>query len=247
MSRSHTQAQPRLQELNEQSQLLYFEADIRSDINVRVLGLMDFLQQRLGAAVRISPAYHSLLIEWPGLADKEALQHHLSEFEMMENQTTAPPQRQWQVPVCYGGEHGADLTSLARARHLDEEQLIRYHSDGEYRVFMLGFAPGYAYLGPLHERLHSPRRSQPRATTPAGSISIGGRQTLIAGVSMPSGWHLIGQTPIHSFRPELESPSLFSPGDVIRFQAIDPDEFKRWHELSADHQWQRLGAMEAKS
>lgn len=231
---------PQLIELGEQSQLLVFEADIRPDINRCVLQLMAFLRAKLDAGVRLSPAYHSLLIEWPELPDSEALHHYLAEFSQRPESPTQASTRCWTIPVCYGGDHGIDLNDLAQARNLSPQQLIQIHSDAAYRVFMLGFAPGYAYLGPLDPRLHSPRRSQPRARTPAGSISIGGRQTLIAGVSMPSGWHLIGQTPIHSFRAELEAPSLFRAGDVIRFQAIDENAFEPWQRLSAEQQWQRL-------
>lgn len=240
MTQQQSPQEPRLQEIGEQSQLLYFEADIRTDINSRLLQTMAFLQQTLGPALRLSPAYHSLLIEWPGLPDTDTLLRLLSQFQSADNSVNATQQRHWRVPVCYGGEYGVDLSNLAQARNLSEHELIRYHSNSEYRVFMLGFAPGYAYLGPLDKRLHSPRRSQPRASTPAGSISIGGRQTLIAGVSMPSGWHLIGQTPLNSFRPELESPCLFAPGDTIRFNAIDADEFRHWQALDPDQQWQRL-------
>lgn len=247
MTQQQSPQESRLQDISEQSQLLYFEADIRTDINSRLLQTMSFLQHKLGPEVRLSPAYHSLLIEWPGLPDTDTLLRLLSQFESADNSVNATQQRHWLVPVCYGGEHGADLRNLAQARNLSEQELICYHSNSEYRVFMLGFAPGYAYLGPLDERLHSPRRSQPRAATPAGSISIGGRQTLIAGVSMPSGWHLIGQTPLHSFRPELESPCLFAPGDMIRFKVIDADEFSHWRALDPDQQWQRLQETSAAS
>lgn len=232
---------PRVVDLSEQSQLLVFEADIQPDINQRVLCLTDFLQQKLGADIRLSPAYHSLLIEWPALPDTVSLKRALADFDALDDISRfAPSGRCWQIPVCYGGEYGADLKALAKARGLSSEQLIQIHSSGNYRVFLLGFAPGYAYLGPLDKRLHSPRRDQPRASTPAGSISIGGQQTLIAGVSMPSGWHLIGRTPIHSFCPDLDSPSLFRAGDSIRFQSIGEQAFQDWQTLTIEQQWQQL-------
>ncbi|MBE3554580.1 MAG: 5-oxoprolinase subunit PxpB [Thermicanus sp.] len=148
---------------------------------------------------------------------------------------TLPPSaaataRQVVIPVCYGGEWGPDLEFVARYHHMAPEEVITIHSEGEYRVYMIGFAPGFPYLGGLPERIATPRRATPRLKIPAGSVGIAGSQTGIYPIDSPGGWQIIGRTPLHLFRPHRNPPSLLQSGDRIRFQPISPDEFAAWVE-----------------
>lgn len=129
------------------------------------------------------------------------------------------------IPVCYGGELGPDLEFVAEHNKLSPEEVISLHSDSEYLVYMIGFAPGFPYIGGMSEKIAAPRISSPRLKIPAGSVGIAGSQTGIYPIETPGGWQLIGQTPLKLFQPERKSPSLLKAGDVIRFKPISYDQF----------------------
>ncbi|WP_134683843.1 5-oxoprolinase subunit PxpB [Brevibacillus migulae] len=135
-----------------------------------------------------------------------------------------------EVPVCYGGEYGPDLGYVAESHGLTEKEVIQIHSAAAYTVYMIGFAPGFPYLGGMSERIATPRRSNPRLTIPAGSVGIGGQQTGIYPIETPGGWQVIGRTPVRLFQPEKHPPSLLMAGDVIRFIPITPEEYQAYEE-----------------
>jgi inhibitor of KinA len=141
--------------------------------------------------------------------------------------------RQVVIPVCYGGEFGPDLPRVAALAKLSPEEVIKRHSKVEYLVHLIGFAPGFPYLGGLPKELQTPRHSKPRMTVPPGSIAIGGEQTGIYPLATPGGWNLIGRTPLRVFRPELNPPVLLAAGDRVKFTAITPEEFARQEEPAA--------------
>jgi inhibitor of KinA len=136
-----------------------------------------------------------------------------------------PAARLVEVPVCYGGNLGPDLEEVAARVGMPTEEVVAVHTSGEYLVHMLGFVPGFAYLGGLDERLAVPRRSTPRPVVPASSVGIGGRQTGIYPIACPGGWHLIGRTPLELFRPEESVPVLLRMGDRVRFLEITRAEY----------------------
>jgi inhibitor of KinA len=132
------------------------------------------------------------------------------------------------IPVCYGGDLGPDLPDLAAAVGCTTDEVIDLHTGREYRVFVVGFVPGFAYMGPLAPKLASiGRRPKPRTRVPPGSVAIAGGQTGIYPVETPGGWHILGRTPIRPFDPGRTPPVLFAPGDHVRFRAIDRGEFDR--------------------
>jgi inhibitor of KinA len=133
-----------------------------------------------------------------------------------------------EIPVCYGGDFGPDLEDVARAHDLTPDEVVRLHSGGEYLVYMVGFMPGFGYLGGLPERLATPRRSVPRTHVPTGTVGIGGKQTGVYPLESPGGWNLIGRTPRRMFLPEKEPPTLLEMGDRVRFRAISREEFDNW-------------------
>lgn len=135
-----------------------------------------------------------------------------------------------EIPVCYGGEYGPDLEEVARHNGLSVDEVIALHSGGEYLVYMIGFAPGFPYLGGMSERIAMPRRSSPRAQIPVGSVGIAGMQTGVYPIETPGGWQLIGRTPLALFRPEENPPSLLQAGNKVRFRPISADEFAAWKE-----------------
>lgn len=135
------------------------------------------------------------------------------------------PAGEIEVPVCYGDKNGPDLEFVAQYCGLTQAEVVARHSAADYRVAMLGFAPGFPYLLGLDPRLNAPRRANPRICVPRGSVAIGGAQTGIYPSELPGGWQLLGRTPLRLFDPHSDPACLLAPGDHVRFRAIDPAEF----------------------
>jgi inhibitor of KinA len=136
-----------------------------------------------------------------------------------------PAARVVEIPVCYGGELGPDLEELAQRHQRTPDEIVRLHSGGDYLVYMVGFLPGFAYMGGLDPALATPRRPEPRTEVPAGTVGIGGSQTGVYAIPSPGGWHLIGRTPLVMFSPDRDPPTLVDMGDRVRFRAISREEF----------------------
>jgi inhibitor of KinA len=134
--------------------------------------------------------------------------------------------RVMEIPVCYGGQYGPDLEEVAQIHGLSPEEVISKHTNGDYLVYMIGFAPGFPYVGGLDPDLATPRRKSPRLKIPAGSVGIAGDQTGVYPIETPGGWQLIGRTPLPLFQPDKDTPSLLQAGDRIKFVSISEDEFK---------------------
>jgi inhibitor of KinA len=134
------------------------------------------------------------------------------------------------IPVCYGGKFGPDLEHVAMINGLTKEEVVRIHSSGGYLVYMIGFAPGFPYVGGMSERIAAPRRESPRLKIPARTVGIAGKQTGIYPIETPGGWQLIGRTPLELFRPGDESPSLLRAGDRIQFIPISEKEYIEWEQ-----------------
>ncbi|QWC23181.1 5-oxoprolinase subunit PxpB [Bacillus haikouensis] len=131
-----------------------------------------------------------------------------------------------EIPVCYGGEYGPDLEEVAAHHGITTEEVISKHANGDYLVYMIGFAPGFPYVGGLDPELATPRKKSPRMKIPAGSVGIAGDQTGVYPIETPGGWQLIGRTPLSLFQPDAETPSLLQAGDRIKFVSISENEFK---------------------
>jgi inhibitor of KinA len=135
-----------------------------------------------------------------------------------------------EIPVCYGGEFGPDLEYVAKYNKVTVDEVIKIHSSGEYLVYMIGFAPGFPYLGGMSEKISAPRRESPRVLIPKGSVGIAGKQTGVYPIGTPGGWQLIGRTPVELFRPKESSPSLLKPGDIVKFYPVSYEEYKKHKE-----------------
>lgn len=131
-----------------------------------------------------------------------------------------------EIPVCYGGEYGVDLDFVAQHHRLSADEVITLHANVDYLVHMIGFMPGFPYLGGLSSRLATPRRATPRLNVLAGSVGIGGSQTGIYSLASPGGWQIIGRTPLRLFSADREPPVMLSSGDIVRFQSITSEQFR---------------------
>ncbi|CAO3436001.1 5-oxoprolinase subunit PxpB [Azospirillum doebereinerae] len=182
----------------------------------------------LPGVVETVPTYRSVLVVFdPARTDPDRLGQALLGLAGGLSQPSPEPQRRWVIPVRFGGVHGEDLDDVARRAGLTTDEVVALHCAADYRVYMLGFSPGFAYLGGLPEALHQPRRENPRMMTPAGSVIQGGAQAAISPIAMPSGWHLLGRTPVKIFDLRRDQPFLLAPGDRVRFAAVPVAEFDR--------------------
>lgn len=152
---------------------------------------------------------------------KALIEHHLQELTMEEETN----QRTVEIPVYYGGRFGPDLEEVADINGLTAQEVIDIHTSGEYLVYMIGFAPGFPYLGGMSEKIAAPRRSSPRTSIPAGSVGIAGMQTGVYPLSTPGGWQLIGNTPLELFKPYEQPPSLLRAGDIVKFVSVTEEEY----------------------
>jgi inhibitor of KinA len=189
----------------------------------------------LPGIVDLVPGFASVTLHYdpaavPAEASYEFLVERLTPLLASTSDDTPPSARVIEIPVCYGGDLGPDLGDVAARHEMSEDEVIALHSAGDYVVYMVGFMPGFAYLGGLADRLVTPRRSTPRKAVPAGAVGIGGAQTGVYPMISPGGWNLIGQTPRVVFDPTRAEPSLFATGDHVRFRAITRGEFDTWRE-----------------
>lgn len=227
-------AEPRLLAAGDQALVVEFSDRIDPQDNARVIALdRDLAAHPIPGVMETTPSYRSLLVQYdPDVIRGAALGSLLLERAAAARGETLA-RRLWHVPVLYGGAAGLDLEEIARLKGLSPAEVIGLHAGAEYRVYMIGFVPGYAYLGGLPEALHLPRLATPRQLTPAGGIAIGGRQASVGSVASPSGWRFLGRTPLRSFDPARSRPFVFEAGDAIRFHAIAEAEAGRLDALSA--------------
>jgi KipI family sensor histidine kinase inhibitor len=221
-------ASPRVLPCGDTALAVEFGQAIDLVVNARVLALDARVVQGVPGVVETVPTYRSLLVHYnPAVTDFDTLRATLSALSADLPDTPAEG-RLWRIPVVYGGAFGVDLEAVAARHGLAPAELVARHAAPIYRVYMIGFVPGFAYLGGLDPSLATPRRDVPRAKTPAGSISIGGVQAAVASIEAPSGWHLLGRTPVRTFMPDREPPFILNAGDRMTFTPIPVD---RWDAL----------------
>ena len=210
---------PKIVPLGDSALLIQLGDEIDITINQRVHTLAALMNiSHLKGMIETVPAYATLLVHYDPLnLSFRQLKDYLSEKLIQVNDNVSRKRRQLEVPVRYGGKYGVDLESVARHCQLQIEDVIRIHSRKTYTVFMMGFTPGFPYMGKLDDAILMPRLEMPRTRVPAGTVAIAGSQTGIYPIDSPGGWQLIGWTPLQLFHPESESPFLFSPGDEVKF------------------------------
>lgn len=199
--------------LGERAVVLELEPPVRLDSQQRIWGLAQRLRDHEDVREAI-PGMNNLTVVLTHLP-QDAVGQLQRWWEESESLALEP--RDIDIPVVYGGEQGPDLAHVAQHSGMTPQQVVECHVAGRYLVYFIGFQPGFAYLGGLDERLHTPRRAEPRLQVPAGSVGIGGRQTGIYPLATPGGWQLIGRTPLALFNPRAATPTLLQPGDRVRF------------------------------
>jgi inhibitor of KinA len=211
---------------------------IDEEINLNVMAWYHHLtNEPVEGVIEIVPAYSSLTVHYDMLAVaknipkgqqaynwmRERIEKRLQQF-LVAHQNYGSLVR---IPVCYDPFFAPDLKSLAESKGMSSEEVVQLHLSRSYRVYMLGFLPGFAYLGQLDDKLATPRKSQP-VEVAAGSIGIAGQQTGIYPMVSPGGWHIIGRTPVHLFDSDKEDPALLKPGDSVQFVSITLHEFENY-------------------
>jgi KipI family sensor histidine kinase inhibitor len=185
----------------------------------------DLLREPVPGATASIPGLKSLLVELdPLTADVEAVRDAVTS-RLAHAAEAAVGERLRTIPVVYGGEMGPDVTDVAALTGLPESELVERHASAELRVLFDGFAPGFAYLGELPAELQVARLDTPRTRTPAGSVGIAGPMTGIYPATLPGGWRVIGRTPVTLFDPRRDPPAYLMPGDRVRFERIDLEEW----------------------
>ena len=206
-----------------------FEERIDPAVNARAIACAEAIQAAALPGVRdVVPTYRSVAIYFDPLrTDSDALLACVDREAARSLASASAAREAIRIPVCYGAELGPDLAGVAAFARMDEDAVVRAHTAVTYRVFMLGFVPGFAYLGIVDERISMPRHATPRVRVPAGSVAIAGVQTGIYPIDTPGGWQVIGRTPIKPFDPDRAEPFLMRAGDAVRFHAIAREEFDR--------------------
>ena len=209
--------------------IVEFEERIDPVVNATTIACAESIQAAAVAGVRdVVPTYRSVAVYFDPLrTDTDALLERITH----EAETAGPgalvAREPLRIPVCYGGDLGPDLPQVAAFARMTADEVVQRHAGATYRVFMLGFVPGFAYLGMVDPEIAMPRRATPRVRVPIGSVGIAGVQTGIYPAETPGGWQLIGQTPLRPFDSRRDDPFLMKAGDAVQFYAIERAEFDR--------------------
>jgi len=225
-------SRPRILHAGDSCVTVEFGSSISLEINGRVQELRRLLAERDLPGVReLVPTYRSLSVFFdPVEVDAGKFIPVLESLAASTNETAAPGGKVVVVPVCYGGEFGPDMANVAAHNGLSEDEVIRLHTEPDYYCYMLGFTPGFSYLGGMNEKIATPRLENPRTRIPAGSVGIAGSQTGIYPIDSPGGWQIIGRTPLKLFDPLREPPTLLDAGLWVRFESISEEAYRKIEE-----------------
>lgn len=219
-------------EVGEAAFCIEFGPKIDPDLNQKAIQLAAWLEAQKWLEIgEIVPAYSSITVYFNPLKIKR-----MSLIEKLRSAAVSPPlegpsnSQIHKIPVAYGAGFGPDLEAVASLNGITAEEAIRLHTITEFRVYMLGFMPGFPYCGIVPEKIRAPRLESPRTRVPAGSVGIAAAQTGIYPMESPGGWRLIGRTPVTLFDPTAPKDEMFrfKAGDRLRFYSISPEEFREW-------------------
>ena len=219
---------PRFLLAGDRALLVEFGAAIDPEINRKVRQISLALERMpIDGVTEVIPTYRSILILYnPFLINPARLRKEILDRENKLDKWEIPPPEIIEIQVAYGDDFGPDLEFVAQYNRLPPEEVIQIHTSEKYLIYMLGFTPGFPFLGGLSERIFTPRRENPRLLVPAGSVGIANNQTGIYPIDSPGGWQLIGRTPIKLYDPTGSPPILLKPGNYLRFKRISGDEFQ---------------------
>lgn len=215
---------------------------IHPAIHEKVKNLLSLLSEHpFEGSIECVPAYNNITIYYdPALVLRTQNKTEKTSFKLVSayiqqllqqlGETAASAGKTVTIPVLYGGEYGPDLAYVAEVNGLTTDEVIQIHSGNEYLVYMIGFAPGFPFLGGMDERIATPRKDTPRLAIHPGSVGIAGKQTGIYPLETPGGWQIIGRTPLDLFLPELSPPTQLQSGDIIQFMPISTDQYNEMKE-----------------
>ncbi len=222
---------PKIFPLGDAAVTVDFGNEISLELNEKVLRLAAFVEiTQFPGFIETVPAYSSLSVFYDVLKIRKAFPEFETAFEAvknfvetaLENLSELPENepRLIEIPVDFAEQHALDLEFVASVNNLEKSEIIEIFTSKVYRVFLLGFLPGFAYMGELDERIAAPRKDAPRSKVPRGSIGIAGRQTGIYSLESPGGWQIIGKTDVEMFTPENENPTFLQAGDSVKFFSV---------------------------
>lgn len=202
--------------------------EISQETNDKIRSFTRLLEkEKITGVIEWIPTYTALSIYYdPAKVTFNELQEKLTKAYQHLAEVEIPPAEVMTIPVCYGGAFGPDLGFVAKHHGLSEEEVIQIHTGRDYLIYMMGFSPGFPYLGGMSQEIATPRLKTPRMKIPAGSVGIAGEQTGIYPSESPGGWQIIGQTPIELYNPAAKNPILLETGNYIRFQPVSLEEFE---------------------
>jgi inhibitor of KinA len=208
--------------------VIEFGSTIDRKISDRVLALADAVEQAgLPGVIEVVATFRSLSVNYDSLLTTgDEVEQEIAKF-MQDKAGASHPGRLWDIPVCYEPEWAHDLEEVAKAVELTASEVVALHCGTQYHVYMIGFVPGFPYMGDVPEKLRLPRRPNPRTRVPPGSVGIATSMTGVYPYESPGGWHLIGTSPLRFFDAESQQGSLLSPGDAVKFRPVAAGEFAR--------------------
>lgn len=228
--------------LSEHALTLEFGHEISEDLLQKITSFNDLINQKPFTGFCTSvPAYGTISVfydpiqviqadDLPGIDCYEKVSNYLHQLNNNDSEIQSNTSNNLiTIPTCYGGIYGEDLEEVAALHHLSTAEVIEIHSSAIYKVYMIGFVPGFAYLGGMSAQLATPRKPTPRKVIPAGSVGIAGQQTGIYPLATPGGWQLIGRTPLTLFDATRTQPALLKAGDQVVFRPITHQEFDQYH------------------
>ncbi|MCW3804324.1 5-oxoprolinase subunit PxpB [Plebeiibacterium marinum] len=203
---------------------------ISHEIHIRVQGLYHLITNaEIEAITDIVPSYCDILVHYnPSIINYKDLLKEIKLLYTRISDTKLPPAQTITIPVLYGGAHGFDMETVQKHTSFSEKEIIKLHSSEKYLVYMLGFTPGFCYLGGMNPELSTPRKKIPSQMIPAGSVGIAAGQTGIYPIDSPGGWQIIGRTPLKLFDPSNEHPFLLKAGNYIKFEPITKNEYEAY-------------------
>jgi inhibitor of KinA len=227
--------------LSEQSVTVEFGTVISEELLSLITGFNQLLLQNpFPGLITTVPAYCTLTVffdplkviatDLPGQFCYDKVSLYLKKLGLTKREKSTSVADQLIIPVCYGGDFGPDILTVAQTNNLTEAEVIEMHTSVQYTVYMIGFVPGFAYMGGMDEKLTTSRKQTPDAEIAAGSVGIAGTQTGIYPMETPGGWQIIGRTPLKMFDVDRAQPSLLKSGDLITFKAIGIEEFNTYAE-----------------
>jgi inhibitor of KinA len=225
--------------LSDTGLIIQFGNAIDETINKKILGLFHRIKTLAMPAVKdVVPAYSSLVIHYDIAKIKADASSHKTAYEIINEEIRTIIDKTSdealikgntvRIPVCYADKYAPDINYISKEKKLPVDKLIRLHTARKYRVYMIGFLPGFPYMGEVDSRISIPRKTQPRTKVAGGSVGIAGMQTGIYPFDSPGGWQIIGKTPIQLFNKENENPVLVQAGDEVQFYSISEDEFANY-------------------